>query len=95
MNHYYSLEKIKHADFLIRTQKTGNPEEIASKLKISLRCWHNLKNEMIELGAPIFYDKCLKTYYYKEPVDITCEIKWTRKNEKNEEYSSQCKIDAL
>jgi len=79
MNHYYSLEKIKHADYLIRSEKTGPPEEMASKLKISLRCWHDLRNAMIELGAPIFYNKCSRSYYYKEPVDMTCEIIWKRK----------------
>jgi hypothetical protein len=81
MNYPELLEKIKYIDYLIRIRATGSPVELANKLKISLRSWHNLNQELKQLGAPIAYDKSARTYYYKENVKLRCEILWRKKEE--------------
>ncbi len=62
------LKKMEQLDFLIRTKKTGPPEELAEKLDISERQTRRYIEEMKEIGAAIQYNRYLFTYEYLKPL---------------------------
>ena len=61
------LNRVEQFDQLIRLQSTGTPEEMACRLGMSKRSFHDFKNELIEdFNMPIAYCSFKKTYFYKE-----------------------------
>ncbi|MDP4207206.1 MAG: HTH domain-containing protein [Bacteroidota bacterium] len=64
------LNRIKLLDQLIRQQNTGTPKELALKLGLGERQVYNLIEELKEMGTPVQYSRCLKTYYYEHPVKL-------------------------
>ena len=59
------LNRLEQIDYLIRTKATGTPDQMAKKLGISLRMWHQLRNELVnDLNFPIAYCPVQRTYYY-------------------------------
>jgi HTH domain len=52
-------------DDLIRRKATGSADEFARKLGVSRRILMENLGDLKELGAPIEYDDCCKSYYYK------------------------------
>ncbi len=61
----YDLHRLKSMDRLIRIKGTGTPQYFAKKLGISERTLYEYLAYMKDLGAPIEYDKCRQSYYYK------------------------------
>jgi len=45
---------------------TGDPEEFATKLDISKRQLFRIIEELKDYGAPIEYNRSLRTFYYKD-----------------------------
>lgn len=73
------LSRIETIDSLIRRKFTGNPNELATKLNISLRTLHDTLNFMKnELNAPIVYNSTRRSYCYKED-GLIC-FKYQKKN---------------
>ena len=61
-------QRFQKLDLLIRHKSTGNPQELAKKLGISVRQWYKLKDALIgDLALPIEYDSYCQTYYYTRP----------------------------
>lgn len=58
--------RLEYVDFLIRTKSTGQPKDLARKLKVSERTLYDVILLMRNLGAPVAYCKQKKTYYYLE-----------------------------
>jgi len=71
------LDRINRMHKLISGQKTGTPEEFASQLGVSRTSLYELIDELRLRGAPISYSKTVKTFFYREPFDIsiTCLLK--------------------
>jgi len=61
------IERLQRIDQLIRLESTGNPQELAEKLNISVSTLYELLNCMKEIGAKIYYNRQKATYTYKEP----------------------------
>jgi len=58
------LLKVDKIDSLIRAGNTGSPKDLAKKMRLSLRCVYNYIALMRSRGAPIEYNRKLKTFYY-------------------------------
>ncbi len=66
LKHYIFL--IKRIDQRIRMRATGSATEFAEYLGISPSRWYEIRKMLVEdLGFPIAYDRCNKTYYYTKP----------------------------
>ncbi len=62
------IELIERIDQLIRLQATGNPVELADRLRISKTKLYRTINTMRELNAPIIYDVRLQSFVYEASV---------------------------
>jgi hypothetical protein len=62
------------------------PEEFASQLGVSRTSLYELIDELRVLGAPIAYSKSAKTFFYRQPYDITvtCSLRLLTCNEEKE-----------
>jgi len=65
------LDHISMMHKLVLRQKTGTPEEFASQLGVSRTSLYELIDELRLRGAPIAYSKSAKTFFYRQPYDIT------------------------
>lgn len=68
---------MKYIHRLIHKERTGNPEQFASKLQLSKRQLFNILEEMRILGLDIRYNKTRNTYYYNgdKYLDISYSLK--------------------
>jgi len=80
------LDRISMMHKLVSRQKTGTPEEFASQLGVSRTSLYELIDELRLRGAPIAYSKSAKTFFYRQPYDITvtCSLRPLSYNEKKE-----------
>jgi biotin operon repressor len=87
------LDRISMMHKLVSRQKTGTPEELASRLGVSRTSLYELIDELRSRGAPIAYSKSAKTFFYRQPYDIavTCTLKPLTYNEAKE-HSGGVKI---
>jgi len=71
------LDRIKTTHKLISNGTTGTPEEFADQVGVSRSRLYELLDEFKFRGAPISYSKTAKTFYYREPYDIsvTCHFR--------------------
>lgn len=62
---------------LVKHRVTGTPEEFADQLGVSRTSLYELIDELKSRGAPIVYSKSVKTFYYREPFEISvkCDLK--------------------
>lgn len=56
--------RLQYLDFLIRRKATGDQETFARKNNLSKRGLANVLEDMKQMGFPIKFDKCRKSYYY-------------------------------
>ncbi len=66
MNFIKQIERIHRVVNEIDQRITGSPEEFSSKLNISKRQLFRILEELKDYGAPIEYNRSLKTFYYKD-----------------------------
>ena len=79
------LDRISMMHKLVLRQNTGTPEEFASQLGVSRTSLYELIDELRSRGVPIAYSKTAKTFFYRQPYDITvtCSLRpLTYKEEK-------------
>jgi predicted DNA-binding transcriptional regulator YafY len=65
------LDRISMMHKLVSRQRTGTPEEFAVQLGVSRTSLYELIDELRSRGAPIVYSRSSKTFFYREPYDIT------------------------
>ena len=63
MTLFQQIDRMKYIHRLIHKERTGNPEQFASKLQLSKRQLFNILEEMRILGLDIRYNKTRNTYY--------------------------------
>jgi len=76
MNFVKQIERIKRVDKHIKHKTTGDPEEFSTKLDISKRQLFRIIEELKDYGAPIEYNRTLKTFYYKDE-DFEMKVNFT------------------
>ena len=64
------LDRIKKLDKLIQQGNTGAPDEFAGRLGLSRSQLYNILEELKDLGAPIEYNRSMRSFYYKEAFRI-------------------------
>lgn len=64
MGYFERLERARRLDALIRKGATGTPENLASKLGVSLATVYRWLQELKAFGLPIKYCKKQQTYLY-------------------------------
>jgi biotin operon repressor len=71
------LDRISMMHKLVLRQRTGTPEEFARRLGVSRTSLYELIDELRSRGAPIAYSKSAKSFFYKQPYDIsvTCTLR--------------------
>ncbi len=75
----FYIERIEMIQRLIQQRSTGSPSEMAKRLNISVSRLSRIIEELRDQGAPIRYDRQLKTYYYSEPYEIRVSVLFERK----------------
>lgn len=80
-NEIYRLNKLHR---LIKTHRTGSPQELAEKLHISRRHLYNVLEDLRMLGARIDYSRSDYTYYYTNHFELrlNLEVEYLDENEK-------------
>jgi predicted DNA-binding transcriptional regulator YafY len=80
------LDRISMMHKLIIRQKTGTPEEFAGQLGVSRTSLYELIDELKSRGVPISYSKSAKTFFYRQPYDISisCSMRPLTYNEEKE-----------
>lgn len=58
------LQRLKYMADLIGDRQTGTPEQLAVKLKLSVRTIFDDLKTLKSLGVPIDYSRKDKTYFY-------------------------------
>ncbi|MGC9355095.1 MAG: hypothetical protein ACP5D9_14710 [Mariniphaga sp.] len=64
------LERLKKINKLIKSERTGTPEEFAGELGICQSHLYNLIEELKIMGAPIRYSRTRQTYFYTTEFEI-------------------------
>ncbi len=70
MKSFEQLERLKRMNRLIKEERTGSPQEFASKLGISQSQLYNILEDLKIKGAPINYSRLKGTYYYTEGFEM-------------------------
>jgi len=73
---------IEWIDQEIREQQTGTPNQLAGKLKMSVRLLYYYLDMMKLLGAPIDYSQGSKTFIYLKSGYFYQGHKWIQGNQK-------------
>jgi hypothetical protein len=66
------INRLRYIDILIRENKTGNAEDLAIIVGVSVRTVYKYLNLMKRLGAPIAFNTLSKTYYYEMEGSFIC-----------------------
>lgn len=74
MTNLKQLEHLKKIHKLIKIENTGTPNELAAKLRVSIRQVFLLIEQLREMDAPILFNRRTKTYYYSMDYDLTIHI---------------------
>lgn len=74
MKNLKTLERLQQLHNLITNENTGTPKELANLMQISERSIHLLVEQLRDYNANIIYDRCRKTYYYRDDFDLKISI---------------------
>jgi predicted DNA-binding transcriptional regulator YafY len=66
------INRLRYIDILIRENKTGNAEDLAVIVGVSVRTVYKYLDLMKRLGAPIAFNTLSKTYYYETEGSFIC-----------------------
>ena len=68
------IEQYKKLEKLIKQASTGTPDEFAERLNISRTQLYTILESMKQLGAPIRYNRSIKSFYYSSDFKLTIDI---------------------
>ncbi|MDX9769860.1 MAG: hypothetical protein RBT19_05825 [Tenuifilaceae bacterium] len=68
------LDRITTINRLINQERTGCPDQFATRLRISRTRLYEILDEIKSYGAPIAYDKTRQTYYYERPFEVSVKV---------------------
>ncbi len=88
MNFRKYIERIKYLDDLIRKEKTGTPEELASRLSISRAQLYNIIDDLKDEGLSIHYTRKRSTFYYagNQKLEVSFSLKVISNEENKKIY---------
>ena len=74
MNHIEFLEKLATLTELISQKRTGTPEEVAERLRISRTVLYRIIDELKSRGIDVKYSRSRCTFYYNNDVLVDIQI---------------------
>lgn len=81
MKLYLYIDRINLINKLISQSKTGNQNEFAKRLNISVSRLARIIEYLKDQGAPIKFDRSGNTYYYETKYSIKIDIKIEKIND--------------
>jgi len=63
-NHIKAIRRLHKMHELILQEKTGTPDEFATRIQVSRRQLYNILEHLNDHGASIRYSRARKTFYY-------------------------------
>lgn len=75
------IQRLRYIDLLIRENKTGNADELAEIVGVSVRTIYKYLDIMKKFGAPIAFNTLNKTYYYETDGSFVCAFTVTNIND--------------
>lgn len=70
MKAFEQLERLQRINLLIKAEKTGTPEEFATKIGISTSHLYRCIDEIKEMGAPVIFSRTRRTYSYEKNLEL-------------------------
>jgi predicted DNA-binding transcriptional regulator YafY len=77
------IKRLQYIDNLIREHKTGNAEELAEVVGVSVRTVYKYLDIMKKFGAPIAFNALSRTYYYEMEGSFVCAFRMTNANDES------------
>lgn len=74
MKNLKQLDRLRRIHHLIKLQNTGTPNELAKKLRISIRLLYLLLEYLKDLDAPLVFNRQSKTYYYTHDFELKIQV---------------------
>lgn len=74
MKNLKQIERLRRIHVLVKNQNTGTPNEMASRLRISIRLLYCLLEQLREFDAPLAFNRRSKTYYYTNDFELNINI---------------------
>lgn len=74
MKIFMYIDRLNLLHKLIMQKRTGTPEELATRLRISSSRLYCILDEMKCYDAPIAYSRQLRTYYYTSPFELSISV---------------------
>ena len=74
MKIFMYIDRLNLLHKLIMQKRTGTPEELAGRLRISSSRVYCILDEMKGYDAPIAYSRQLRTYYYTDPFELSISV---------------------
>lgn len=78
------LDRIGRMHRMVRQGGTGSPEELACRLGVSRTSLYELIDELRSRGAPIAYSKSTRSFFYREPFEISITLRMSPLTEDEE-----------
>lgn len=93
-NEIYRLNKLHR---LIKAHRTGSPQELAERLRISRRHLYNVLEDLRMLGARIDYSRSDYTFYYTNHFELrlNLEVEYLDDNEKRCIFAGSFSYNAM
>lgn len=77
------INRLRYIDILIRENKTGNAEDLAVIVGVSVRTVYKYLDLMKRLGAPIAFNTLNRTYYYETEGSFICAFRLSNSGDQN------------
>jgi hypothetical protein len=74
MNPMKYFDLMERMDQMIRMENTGDAFEFSERLGISRRQLYYYVDELREMGLPLSYNRCAKTYFYERRCRLKIDI---------------------
>lgn len=68
------IDRLNLIDTLIRQKRTGTPSELAMRVGVSVSGLARIVDNLKGVGAPIAFDRKLKSYYYTRDYSIRINV---------------------
>ena len=68
------IDRLNLIDTLIRQKRTGTPTELAKRVGVSVSGLARIVDNLKGVGAPIAFDRKLKSYYYTRDYAIRINV---------------------
>lgn len=84
---FKQVEILQRFEKLIQNEKTGNPQNLSNRLRVSRSQLYRLIGILKDYGAPIDYNRTKETFFYKHPYRININFTLENLSEEDVKYT--------